>query len=107
MNTINLTFTNATTEKSGYGEPIIDVKSDKVITVINRGYNHFEPTDTINADMLNINELCIFSKEHGIWDTYKGLLRITMPNGKIKHVGYEWQHQAGNGYDNIKRILNW
>lgn len=103
----NLIFHNAPNELSGYGEPIVEVIADKVITAINKGYSHFVTTDTINADNLDIKQYCTYKKEYDMWDTYKCLLRIKQPNGKVSHVGYEHQHQIGKGYDNIKVMLHW
>ena len=76
MKTATLTLTKVTDRFNGYGMPVVEVKSDFEITVINRGYNVFESEQKINHS--NIDQILnVIDKKH---DT--AMLQIELPSGK-------------------------
>lgn len=48
MKTATLTLIEVTNRFNGYGMPVVKVKSDINITVVNRGYNVFESIEKID-----------------------------------------------------------
>jgi len=76
MKTATLTLVKVTEKFNGYGMPIVEVKSDIQISVINRGYNEFESIETINHSNID-SILNVIDKKH---DT--AMLEIELPSGK-------------------------
>lgn len=102
----SLTFISFNGEINAYGQPVVNVKSDKDLRIINRGWNVFESTDKIDLSALDIKNFCTHEMYIDKWPTYKCQVRIHQPSGKISHADYTWQHKKGVGYDEIYNELD-
>lgn len=77
MKTATLKITEITNEFNGYGMPIVKVKSDINLKVVNRGYNEFECLQNIDeTDLLQLRSKFDISK----YD--KVMLEIQTPERK-------------------------